>query len=263
MKPVQQLRSAVYRKPARERPFDEQLLMVDGNVLDSYLWKWHSQSEQSTSKRKRTTLRTPAAAAEEYEARLAALASDGWRPVENWPGNGAPVLDLAAAAPKAPQKAKPKPKPVKRLQLSGSAPKVKAAGLAVLQKRAGALPEDWVTLVTSHGARMFGGRLRLYRPEKALKETRSWVKFWVEKNQPAWRNFAAVVPDAKRLLVLGASIDGDVLVFAPGAKRGYVIFPRSEDEAVGLGKLAEVFGWFLAVAAEAGDTPRATYAPER
>ncbi|MFT3838868.1 MAG: hypothetical protein QM723_17950 [Myxococcaceae bacterium] len=86
------------------------------------------------------------------------------------------------------------------------------------------------------------------------------MKFWVVQHEPVWRNFASLVPEAKRLLLLGASIDGDVVSFAAGK---YLIFPRSENEAVGLKSLAEVFGWFLAASAEAGDAPGPTYAPER
>jgi hypothetical protein len=102
--------------------------------------------------------------------------------------------------------------------------------------------------------------VRITKPDKLLAETKRWVMFWTVDHEPVWTNFAELVPDPKKLVVVASSSNGDIVGYT-GER--YVVFPRGDDLAVGLADLAEVFGWFMDYIEEAdGKRPSPTYKPE-
>jgi hypothetical protein len=261
----------VYRKPGAKPPYEERMLITNGRVLQDYTWKWFSADKQSRSKEKRSTHKTDADAESKLAAAVAALVAAGWKPVANWPGKTTkpqaafiePDWWKKEQAKKAKEKTtsskKPKRVTLGQLKVSGRAAKVPEAELAALAKKV-TLPADWSKLLHTHGRRMFANLVRITKPENVLAETKRWVTFWTVDHEPVWTNFAELVPDPKRLVLVASSSNGDIVGYT-GER--YVVFPRGDVLAVGLADLAEVFGWFMDYIEEAeGKRPRPTYRPE-
>lgn len=243
----------VYRKPGKP-PYAEQMVVLTDRVVSKYSWKWHSPDKQGRSTTQRWEHATIEKARARYDRELAAVIEAGWKPVPDWPGKTTKRA-VVAEKPKKPKKPKPI-KRVTRLTVVGRAARVTDKELAAVKY---ALPADWKKLVTTHGVRMFGNLVRITPPAKIHTETKRWVTFWTIDNQPGWPSFATLVPDPTKLVLVASSSNGDIVAHTG---EGYVIFPRSGADAVGLPDLASVFGWFLAAIENAGGKPRPTYAPE-
>jgi hypothetical protein len=286
-----QASSPVYRKPRAKPPFSERMVIRTSLVVVDYRWKWLAAEKQTPSTHKISELRTEPDAIALYDKLVAQIIAAGWQPVPDWPGKastfdttgatakasttkavGAGTASKASSASAASDKpaassaqlAKGTNTKAKRITLAqlvvrGSATRVTDKDLAPLERKY-TMPTDWAELVKKYGARAFANFVRITPPKKILAETKRFVKVWTVDHQPVWKNFAALVPNSARLVMLGASSNGDV--FGHSGNR-YVVFPRNTDEVIGLADLAQVFGWYFAKLEAAGDRPKRTYAPER
>jgi hypothetical protein len=252
---------------------DERSFELDGAQVITHRWRYEGGWTRAGLRSQRQRHPSARAARAALDDAVAKLLAQGWGALPDWPHTPGDWFDPRRIAEPPPERRKPKPErrraapaiapiALSRLRVVGRAQPVAASRLAAVEAALDtATPRSWRALLGRLGPGAFAGRLRVSSPEAVVRETRSWRRNYRGAFRTFFANHDEVLgEEARSLVTLASSIEGDRVGFLAGAPARILILPRNDDRIVVTKGMPEVLGWYARVAREVDDAPP-TYAP--